>query len=104
MAERPHIQNLSIWDCTEMEIRRDPENDCVDIICRGEDKSARLRITVWTGGGNAPVVKIDQTLFSSPSPEPAASVEPSIEASIKRLVEDSFDRDAFTHHEDMGKV
>lgn len=90
---RPHISNLSIWDCTEMEIKRDPEHDCVDIICRGEDKYDRLRITIWTGEGTAPVVKIDQTLFD-PKPEapplPPSGMDPSIEALVKQSIEKEF--------------
>lgn len=87
---RPQISNLSISDCSEMEIKRDPENDCVDIICRGDDKFDRLRITIWTGEMKAPVVKIDQTLFDpkpeAPPPLPSA-LDPSIEALVKQSIE-----------------
>lgn len=69
MADRPHIDNLSIWDCTTMEINRDLDHNCLEIVCRGEDKYARLRVTVWSAEeGKAPVVKIDKTITDPPAP------------------------------------
>lgn len=72
MANRPNIDRLSIWECNELEIKRDTEHNCLEIICRGDDKYARLTIMIWSGqDGQAPVAKIDKTLVDAHDPIPS---------------------------------
>lgn len=81
MANRPNIDRLSIWECNELEIKRDTEHNCLEIICRGEDKYARLTIMIWSStDGQAPVAKIDKTLVDTGSYNPLPSVDALIAA------------------------
>lgn len=81
MTSRPVIDRLSIWDCNELEIKRDPENNCLEIVCRGEDKYARLNIIVWSSeDGKAPVAKIDKTLVDVPPAPDLSAMEALIHA------------------------
>lgn len=92
MTTRPHVDRLSIWDCDELEVRRDTDNECIDIICRGADDYARLHISIWNGDMKTPVLKIEQTLIDPPTTR----------ETITEILNESLAKHAFRHEEDMG--